>query len=581
MPLKTHPGSPSVRLMAVGLPAAWLIAGATTGSLAQFDPPAGFYDAATGTGATLKNQLSTLMATGHIQRTYGDFRFAAALIDQDPSNPSNILEVYNRASVPGAWDCPNGNCVWNREHVWPQSLQPGSASNSSTGNLGDHHVLRPADPGVNSDRGNKPFGNFDTTGVFGSQGTFYFPGDADKGDVARNLFYSATRYQSTGLVLVNGVPTGNQMGDLQSLLRWHYTDPPDDFERRRNHVIFSSSLNPSFFTNNRNAYIDRPEFVWSVFGGGANDSMLFVGGGAAADGSSSIQLDLGRIIVGGPLPAAQSVIVSKVGADPTYYAMTPSGSATSIPEGPFNAFDFDPQSDSIEVGLSGSTAAAGLQSGTVTIDNLDVDGGGAGQGSDDGDDTITVELTVLDHAEASFDSMLDQDGLTLDFGTILDGGGLRSQPFVIHNLEAAAGFTARLDLDAVTGTGETATLFTDLSPFNDLEPGASNGFTAFFDTDAIGAFAAQYTLAFSDEGLPGAVVGTDLILTLTGEVLSLCDACDVDCDGLQTTSDIAALLDLLIGGAGPCSTCAGDLNQDTIGDAGDIQDFVNCLLTGP
>jgi endonuclease I len=545
---------------------------------AQYDPPAGYYDTATGTGATLKNQLSTIMSTGHVQRTYGDFRFASALIDQDPANAGNLLEVYNRASVSGVWDCPNGNCVWNREHVWPQSRQPGSANNSSIGNLGDPLALRPADPGVNSDRGDKPFGNFSTTGAFGSQGTFYFPGDQDKGDIARNLFYSATRYQSSGLVLVSGVPTGNQMGDLQSLLRWHYTDPPDEFERRRNHVIFSSSLNPTYFTNNRNAYIDRPEFVWSVFGGGSNDSKLYVGGVAPGDGASALMVDLGDVLMGASVPPAQAVTLNKDGTNPTYYAVTPAGDATSSISGALNAFDFDPQATSIDVGLSSSTATAGLKSGTVTIDNLDADGAGVGMGSADGDDLITVNLAVLDHAEASFDPGVDQNALVIDFGTIVDGGGILTQAFTIENLENSPGFTAALDLDGIAGSGQTAVLFTDLAPFADLAAGSGLSFEASFDTSTVGVFSAQYILSVSDENLAGAAAGTDLVLTLMGEVSSVCDACDANCDGFQTIDDVSAFVDILVGTSAPCSGCAGDTSFNSVSNGGDVQVFVNCML---
>ena len=155
-------------------------------------PPASYYNSATGTGSTLKSQLYNIMKTGQIQRTYGDFRYSAAIHDQDPSNPSHILLVYDRTSVSSAWDAGS---TWNREHVWPQSLQPGSVNNSSTGNLGDPHALRPANPGTNSSRSNDPYGFATTTGNNrGLGGGVYYPGDEDRGDIARQLFYSDTRW---------------------------------------------------------------------------------------------------------------------------------------------------------------------------------------------------------------------------------------------------------------------------------------------------------------------------------------------------------------------------------------------------
>jgi endonuclease I len=548
---------------------------------AQYDPPPGYYDSATGAGVTLKDQLSAIMANGHLQRSYGNFRDSAALSDQDPNNPANLLEVYNRASVPGVWNCPNGNCVWNREHVWPQSLQPGEASNSSTGNLGDPHALRPADPGINNARGNLPFGSFDTTGNHRSLGAFYFPGDVDKGDVARHLFYSATRYQSLGLGLVDGIPSVNQMGDLQSLLRWNYTDPPDDFERRRNHVTYSSTLNPSFFTNNRNAYVDRPEFVWSVFGGGANDSTLYVGPAPQADGTSSVNVDLGRVIVGAVSVAEQAVALHKDGEAPTYYQITTAGDATSSVSGRYNAFDFDPQSMDLDVGLAPPFDAAGPRSGTVIMDNLDVDGAAAGQGSLDGDDMVAIELGVVDPSQASFSDAVDQDILTIDFGTITDGNAILTQALMVHNLETTSGFTAALDVDAVNTGGDTAALYTDAAPFTGLAAGTGQAFTAMFDTAAIGAFSTQVVFNVSDEDIPGATAGMPLTLNLTGEVVALCNACDVNCDSLQNGADVVEMVNVLVGAAAPCSTCAGDTSRNALTDDADVESFVACLLTAP
>ncbi|NOZ40145.1 MAG: hypothetical protein GXP24_07960, partial [Planctomycetes bacterium] len=167
-----------------------------------YDPPPTYYNSATGTGATLKNQLRSIMTSGQIPRSYGDFRYSAKITDADPNIPGNILLVYNRASVSGVWN-QGGQLPWNREHVWPQSLQPGSASNGTKGNLGDPHALRPANTQINSDRGHRAFGFENTSGSYRTIGNDYFyPGDADRGDIARQLFYSTTRYASSNLTLV-------------------------------------------------------------------------------------------------------------------------------------------------------------------------------------------------------------------------------------------------------------------------------------------------------------------------------------------------------------------------------------------
>ena len=549
----------------------------STGFADAYDAPAGFYNSATGQGATLKSQLGTIMTLGpdgvvdpfpggddQIVRNYGQFRYASVLFDADPGMPGNILLVYNRASNSGTWD---SGSTWNREHVWPQSLQPGSASNSSTGNLGDHHALRPANPGINSSRGNKPFGNLNSSGSFGAQtGGTYYPGDADAGDIARILFYSDTRYDATLPNL-----SGGTIGDINTLIHWNYADVPDEFERRRNHVIYSSAENPTYYTNNRNAYIDHPEYVWSVFGGGNNDSQLSVGAEPAVDGSSSTTVDLGKVITGSAVPAAQSVSISKTGDDPTYYDVAAAGAATSTVNGRFNAFIGGVGGSSINVGLTGSTATAGLLTGNVTVDNIDISTGGAGHGSADGDDVITVNLDVVDHAEASFASGVDQDLLTIDFGTLLAGGTINSG-FDIHNLVQSVGFTADLDLDSMPGAGDTGVLSTNLSTFSGLAAGSSNGFLASFDTSSIGSFSATYTLNLSDEDIAGAT-NQVLTLELLGEIVAVLDG-DLNGDGFVGVDDLNIVL-----GNWSQNVTPGDLLQgDATGEGFVGVDDLNIVL---
>ena len=489
-----------------------------------YDPPANYYNGATSTGSTLKSQLQSIMTSGHIQRSYGNFRDSAIITDADPNNPGNILLVYNRASVDGRWNV-GGQLPWNREHVWPQSLQPGSASNGTHGNLGDPHALRPANTQINSNRGHRAFGFENTTGNYHTIGNdYFFTGNADRGDIARQLFYSTTRYASSGLTLVEGVPGNNQMGDLSSLLAWHYLDTPDDFELRRNHAIYSSSLNPSYYTNNRNAYIDRPEYVWSVFVDQFNDSRIAIGGAAVGgNGGSTSQVDLGQVLVGAAVPGTQPVTLNKTGNDGTYYSVATSGSASSSVTGRYNAFRTSgTDSTTLNVGLNASTSTAGLRSGSVMIDNLDVTtAGGSGRGANDADDIIDVTLDVLDHANPSFAGGSDLNSLTHDFGTIAMDSAVPTFDFDLFNLESFAGFTAGLDLDSISGSADTSTLTTDLALFDgasSLAAGSSSSFSAAFDTSTAGTFAAVYSLNFSDEDLPGASDLGQLTLTLLGTV---------------------------------------------------------------
>jgi len=489
----------------------------------EFDPPANYYDAATGTGATLNAQLTTIMSTGHILRSYGDFRYSAAITDADPDFAGNILLVYNRASVPATWDA---GTTWNREHVWPDSLQPQNASNGATGAIADPHMLRPANPSINSSRGNKPYGLDSTTGDFGAvTGGYYYPGDADKGDLARTLFYAATRWSSLGFTLVEGTPSGIQMGDLSSLINWNYLDVPDTFERGRNQKVFSQSLNPSYYTNNRNAYVDHPEYVWSVFVDQLNDSQISIDGGAFdGSGGTSLDVDFGRVFVGSAAPAAQEFTLNKSGFDGTYYEVTTAGDATSSLSGRFNAFRNDQaDSKSITVGLNVGTETAGLKSGTVTIDNLDVTtGAGTGHGANDADDSFNVSLAVLDHAQPSFDSESELTSRLYDFGSVVQGSIAPTFSFDVFNYGVLPAFTADLDFDNVVATGDSDVLTANLSELAgtlSLGGGASQEFAAMIDTTVPGEYAATYTISFSDEDLAGALTKT-LTLTLVGDVVS-------------------------------------------------------------
>ncbi|MCB9849690.1 MAG: endonuclease [Phycisphaerales bacterium] len=529
----------------------------------QFDPPAGYYSAATGQGSTLKMQLSSIITSGHVQQSYGDFKTSAAIYDADPEVPGNILLVYNRDSIPSAW---TSGSTWSREHVWPQSLQPGDASDSSKGNLGDPYALRPVNPSINSSRGNKPFGIVSTTGAYGSVGSYYFPGDEDKGDIARSQFYSATRYMST-LSLVNGIPSGNQMGDLESMVRWHYTDVPDYFERRRCHLIYEDQ-------HNRSPFVDRPEFVWSIFGDGANDSTLFVSPSEPLDGVSTIGLAYAPVIVGGPLPATTAITLSKEGTDPTYYLVSVIGDATSDVTGRFNAFDFGSQQRTINVGVSAITSIPGSYSGSVVVDNLDISSEGTGQGADDGDDTIDVSFTVYDHSDASFAGDADSNGLVIDFGTVSAAGGVQTVAFSIHNLASVSGFTAGLDLVAVTPAGDDDVLTTDVAPFAELASGQSLLFNAAIDPTMVspGAYSATYVFDVADENLPGSTAGAPLTLTLQGVVSGAIFPFDDDGDGDVDNLDAINFVNCLSGpnGGVPTPECANhDWDED--GDI-DLQD---------
>ena len=556
-----------------------VLAGSVSGVMGddEFSPPASYYANATGTGTALKAQLTSAMSAGHTQRNYGDFRSSARYHDTDPNNANNILLAYNRVSVSRSWD---SGATWNREHVWPQSRQPGSASNSTRGNLGDPHSLLPANPSINSSRGNKPFGNVTSTGNFGSQGTFYFPGDTDKGDIARSLFYSATRYSSSGLTLVNGVPSGNQMGDLASLITWHFTDIPDTFERRRNHVIYSAELNPSFRSNNRNAFIDHPEFVWSVYMDQMNDTTLWFGDLEPADGASSVDVNM-SVLVGDAIVPMQFTL-NKGGNDGTYYEVEASEGLSSSVEGRFNAFAMSPVNLSRLITLSVDndvTDSIGAFSGDLNIDNLDVTTqGGAGNGANDVNDMVFVNIDVYNPTNASFEDGADTNELSIDLGTVSMGSGDFSQSFAFFNIADGGAFGAPMDVELISSSGDTGEITTNFVTSSSIESGSSAGFEAMISDTDEGEFSASFTfLVYNDRGLFGSLAAADeLILDVSGVVSKGgCPADFAEPMGELDFFDVSAFLDLF--GA---QDAAADLTGDGEWDFFDVSAFLDVFGSG-
>jgi endonuclease I len=500
------------------------------------DPPASYYSLATGTGATLKSQLNGII-DGHTVISYGNTPAALGVTDVDPNNSNNLLTVYDRTSISKVYS--TNPLIWNREHTWPRSRGIGESGPDDS----DLFNLRPALTEGNGDRQNFNFG-----GAYNSQGAGlvtapnpdqWYPGNVDAGMIARQQFYMAVRYDgadsnTTDLELAVGNPaaTTGTLGDKDRLVEWHFAAPPDNFERRRNQVIYDQ------YQHNRNPFTDRPEWAWSVFVDNANDSSLALAGGVVGEaGATTLNVDLGRRLVGSSLPAGQVVTLNKGGVDGTYYSVSAGGAATSTVTGRFNAFGIGaPGLRTLTVGLASgtSTATAGLKSGTVTIDNLDVTtGGGAANGANDGNDVINVGVSILDHANPSFTLGSDLNTLSLDFGAVTVGAAAPTLNFSLANLAATAGFTAALDLDGVSGSGATAVLATNLAPFSgaqSLPTGTSRSFQAMLSTATVGSFEASYMLNFSDENLVGASTLGSLALNLTGSVVAATATGDFDGD---------------------------------------------------
>jgi endonuclease I len=551
-----------------------LIAG--TARADAYDPPVGYYNAATGTGTTLKASLRTLLGVGFNSRSYGDARFALPVIDRDPNNASNVVLVYNAQSVPATWD---SGITWNREHTWPESY--GNTSTSAP-QYSDLHMLRACNPSVNSSRGNEPFGldnssQWDPT-MIGS--TIQY-----RGEMARAMFYAATRYGdasgsiTTGNFLLadSGWGTGiSRMGKLSYLLAWHFENPVDERERLRNQRVYSQALNPTYYQNNRNAFVDHPEFVWAIWGTQPNNSTLYVGGSAAGDGSSSQSVVFGPVITGAPAFGTQNVTLNKSGFTPTTYDVTVSGAATSSFSGPRKAFAYNPQMRTIAVGVT--TSGVGAYSGTITVDNTDLTTQGLGYGASDANDTVNVSATILDHASPSLSSGGTALSQTIDFGTISRNTGTHTLPLSVFNRVVTPALTAGLDIDSIAGVptplASASVLSTSLVTASNIPAGGSQAAQVSLDsTQPAGVYEVVYTIATSDQNLLGAIARPSLVVTVIGTIQASCPG-DLNNDTQVDDADFVIFAEayqiLDCADLAMPAGCPSDLNADLIVDDSDF-----------
>ncbi|TGB02908.1 endonuclease [Halobacillus salinus] len=220
----------------------------------------GYYASASGlTGSSLKAALHNII-DDHSELSYSQVWDALRHTDEDPYNTNNVVLLYSGDSIS---KYENGGYVdeWNREHVWAKSHGDfGTSQGAGT----DLHHLRPTDVSINSSRGNLDFDNGGSA-LAEAPSNYYDsdswePRDEVKGDVARMIFYMATRYEGDAGEVDLEIATytgtsGAFLGKLSTLKQWHEMDPVSDFERNRNDIIFSD------YQGNRNPYIDHPEFV--------------------------------------------------------------------------------------------------------------------------------------------------------------------------------------------------------------------------------------------------------------------------------------------------------------------------------
>ena len=193
----------------------------------------------------------------------------------DTASPYEFTLVTDQDNGSGG---ANEGEKYNREHSFPQSWFA-----QATPMVSDLHHIFATDKKVNNTRNNFPFGNVTTptfTSLYGGKlgantfpgftGTVFEPNDEYKGDLARAYFYMATRYEN----LIAGWQTNGNADDVLAgtafpaydswqvnlLVSWHNLDPVSDKEIKRNNAIYA-------IQNNRNPFIDSPQFVRRIWGG--------------------------------------------------------------------------------------------------------------------------------------------------------------------------------------------------------------------------------------------------------------------------------------------------------------------------
>jgi endonuclease I len=252
-------------------------------------PPAGYYNTATGTGYTLKTQLYNII-NGHNDRGYAGLYVTYTTSDKDfyYENNGTMLDMYTEN--PLGPECEftygvnqddgtlgNNECErYNREHLVPQSV-----FGSATPMYSDAHFVVPSDKHVNAERADFPFGRVGTATFTatnggkkgqnvnsgysaGYSGVVFEPINEFKGDIARCLLYFATRYEDVvaGYSYTMFDDTSTKVFTptfLNILLTWNQLDPVSAREVSRNNAIYARQ-------GNRNPFIDNNSYVTNIWG---------------------------------------------------------------------------------------------------------------------------------------------------------------------------------------------------------------------------------------------------------------------------------------------------------------------------
>lgn len=263
-----------------------------TGTCINWNIPPNYYNTInTQRNAALKTALFSIVSSGTTALSYTPGVWNAfATTDVQPNG--KVWDIYSTRfdqaspyefTLGTDQDAGSGGTAegqkYNREHSFPQSWFGGSVTPMHS----DLHHVFATDKFVNAQRADFPYGTVSapnwTSLIGGKRGPNTFPGytgtvfepiDEYKGDVARAQLYMATRYENLIAgwqtnATADNVLSGNSFPAYDAwfvnlLISWHNLDPVSDKEIKRNSAIHA-------LQNNRNPFIDSPQFVQRIWGG--------------------------------------------------------------------------------------------------------------------------------------------------------------------------------------------------------------------------------------------------------------------------------------------------------------------------
>ena len=231
-------------------------------------------------GLALKEGLHEII-DDHESFSYSSANNSLPVIDADPFESGKVHFIYQS-------ELKNKGTSFNKEHTWAKSHGDFGTREPMGSDL---HNLRMCFNNLNSTRSNLDFGTVShssSTSVVDKydwaqsdmegnyrDSNYFEPQDEWKGDVARIIFYMATRYDGDSgevdLEVSGDIDTtrfydftsgaDGLHGNFANLYEWATSgiDPVDDYEVSRNNVCDQE------YQHNRNPFIDHPEFIIMIY----------------------------------------------------------------------------------------------------------------------------------------------------------------------------------------------------------------------------------------------------------------------------------------------------------------------------